>query len=113
MESKNRAVQEAARIMLNEAKHPDVYCRKEIYTIFYIVKRLKIIVNNDKTPYQLIYERPASFKYFRVFVIKCYIKRNEDYLGKFDPRTDEGIFLGYSSTMKVYGCYNNRIQKII
>ena len=99
--------------MLNEAKHPDVYCREAIYTIVYIVNRGKIIVNNDKTPYQLWYERPTSFKYFRVFGIKCYIKRNEDDLGKFDSRTDEGIFLGYSSTKKAYRCYNKRLHKII
>ena len=54
-----------------------------------------------------------SVKYFRVFGSKCYIKRNEDDLGKFDSRTDEGIFLGYSSTKKAYRCYNKRLHQII
>ena len=48
-----------------------------------------------------------------MFGSKCYIKRNEEDLGKFDSRTDEGIFLGYSSTKKAYRCYNQRIHKII
>ena len=43
----------------------------------------------------------------------CIIKRNEYDLGKFDSRTDEGIFLEYSSTKKAYRCYNKRIHKII
>jgi hypothetical protein len=34
-------------------------------------------------------------------------------LGKFDSRTDEGIFLGYSSNSKAYICYNLRLDKIV
>ena len=48
-----------------------------------------------------------------MFGSKFYIKRNEDGLGKFDFRTNEGIFLGYSSTKKVYRCYNKRLHNII
>ena len=40
-------------------------------------------------------------------------KREDDSLGKFDSRTDEGIFLGYFSTKKSYRCYNLRLHKII
>ena len=40
-------------------------------------------------------------------------KRNEDDLGKFDSRTDEGIFLGYSSTKKEYIYYNKRLHNIV
>lgn len=51
-------------------------------------------------------------KYFKVFGNKCYIRRDEDNLGKFDSRVDEGIFLGYSTKSKAYQCYNKRINKI-
>ena len=52
-------------------------------------------------------------KTFQSIGSKCYIKRNEDDISKFDSRTDEGIFLGYSSTKKAYICYNQRLQKMI
>ena len=113
MERRNKTVQEVVRSMLNEAKLLDVYWREEVYAIVYILNRGKLILNNDKTPYHLWYGRLGSVKYFRVFGSKCYIKRNEDDLGKFDFITDEGIFLGYSSTKKAYICYNQRIHKII
>ena len=44
---------------------------------------------------------------------KCYIKREDDNLGKFDSRKYEGIFLGYSSTKKEYKCYNLKTHNII
>jgi len=48
-----------------------------------------------------------------VFGSNYYIKDNEDDLGKFKSRIDEGIFLGYSSTKKAYRCYNKRLHKIV
>jgi hypothetical protein len=34
-------------------------------------------------------------------------------LGKFDSRTDEGIFLGYSPRRKSYRYYKKRLQRIV
>ena len=106
-------VQEASRTMLNEAKLPNSYWREKIYTTVYIQNRGELRVNSDTTPYEIWFGRPTSVKYFRFFGSKCYIKRDDDNLGKFDSRTDEGIFLGYSSTKKAYRCYNLRSHKII
>jgi hypothetical protein len=69
--------------------------------------------NHDKTPYELWFGRPASLKHFLTFGSKCYINNDEDNLGKFDPRSDERIFLGYSSTKKEYRCYNLRKLNIV
>ena len=70
-------------------------------------------MNSNKTPYEIWFGRLASVKYFRAFGSKCYIKRDDDNLGKFDSRTDEGIFIGYSSTKREYICFNIRSHKII
>ena len=42
----------------------------------------------------------------------CYIKRDDD-IGKFDPRSDEGMFLGYSLKTKAYRCFNYRTKTIV
>ena len=41
-------------------------------------------------------------KHFKVFGSKCYIKREDGRMGKFDSRVDKGILVGYSSTRKEY-----------
>jgi hypothetical protein len=69
--------------------------------------------NHDKTSYELWFGRPTSVKHFRTFGSKCYINNDEDNLGKFDPRSHEGILLGYSSNKKAYKCYNLRLPKIV
>ena len=44
--------------------------------------------------------------YFKVFGFKCFILNIKENLGKFDKKTEEGIFLGYSSDKKAYRVYN-------
>ena len=41
-------------------------------------------------------------KYFRVFGSKCYILNDQENLGKFDAKSDEGIFLGYFISSQAY-----------
>ena len=44
-----------------------------------------------------------------IFGCKCYVYNNgKDALGKFDPRSDEAIFLGYSSHSEAYKVFNKR-----
>jgi hypothetical protein len=113
VERKNRTLQEAAKTMLNEAKLPYIYRREEICTTLYILNKSQLRINHDKTPYEFWFGKPASIKHFRFFGRKCYIKRDDDNLGKFDSRLDDGIFLGYSSNKKACKCYNLRLHKIV
>jgi hypothetical protein len=48
-----------------------------------------------------------------VFGRKCYIKRDDENLWKFDARCDEGIFLGYATKRKAYRCFNKILRKIV
>jgi hypothetical protein len=70
-------------------------------------------INSYTTPYELWKGRPANVKHFRVFGSKCYIKKEDKKIGKFDSRVDEGIFVGYSCKRKEYKCYNIRINSIV
>lgn len=68
--------------------------------------------NYGKTPYELWFGYKPTTKYFKIFGRKFYIKRDDD-IGNFDARSNEGIFLGYSTKSKTYWCYNKRLRNIV
>jgi len=48
-----------------------------------------------------------------VFGCKCFVlNNNKDNVGKFDAKSDEGIFLGYSLHNKAFKIYNKRTMII-
>ena len=62
-----------------------------------------------KTPYELFRERKPNISYFHLFGCKCFVLNNgKDNLGKFDVKSDEGIFLDYSLTFKAFRVFNKR-----
>ncbi|GJS53160.1 retrovirus-related pol polyprotein from transposon TNT 1-94 [Tanacetum coccineum] len=65
-----------------------------------------------KTPYELLRGRKPTLDYFRVFGSKCFILNTKDYLTKFDPKSYEGVFLGYSQNSKAYIILNKHTRKI-
>jgi transposase InsO family protein len=75
VERKNQIVQEMARTMLNEAKLSNRFWREAIKTTVCILNRDKIRVNKNKITYELWKGRPETFKYFKFFRSKCYIKK--------------------------------------
>jgi len=63
----------------------------------------------NKTLYELFKGRKSNIMHLRIFGWKCYVHNNgKDALGKFGPRSDEIIFLVYSSHSKAYKVFNKR-----
>src|SRR4051812_43910251 len=54
--------------------------------------------------------KKLSVKYFHVFGSKCYILTYRDQRRKMDSKSDEGIFLGYSTNIGAYRGFNIRTQ---
>ena len=66
-----------------------------------------------RTPYELFRGRKPNLSHLKVFGCKCFILNNgKDSLGKFDSKSDEGIFLGYSQHGHAYRVYNKRTMLI-
>ena len=102
-----------ARTILNDSKLSDIFWVQEVHIVFHILNRGLLKNNNDRTPYGLWKGRPENVKHFRIFGSKCYIKREDNKIGKFDSQVDEGIYIGYSWNNEAYGCYNLRLKKIV
>jgi transposase InsO family protein len=113
VERQNRTVQQMARSMMNEKNIDQTYWVEAIHTTVHILNKSHLRPHSDKTPYELWYGRPASIKHFKVFGSKCYIKNNNENLGKYDDRADEGIFLGYATNSKGYRCFNKILYKLV
>nr|GEV24395.1 retrovirus-related Pol polyprotein from transposon TNT 1-94 [Tanacetum cinerariifolium] len=68
--------------------------------------------DRGKTPYEIFRGRKTSLEYFKVFGSKCFILNTKDYLTKFDPKSYEGVFLGYSQNSKAYVVLNKHTMKV-
>ncbi|GJU15280.1 retrovirus-related pol polyprotein from transposon TNT 1-94 [Tanacetum coccineum] len=112
VERKNRTLQEMSRTMLNEQSLQQNFWCNVVDTSTYILNRILIRAILGKTPYELLRGRKPTLDYFRVFGSKCFILNTKDYLTKFDPKSYEGVFLGYSQNSKAYIILNKHTRKV-
>ena len=113
VERKNRTVHEMDQTMLMDSKLTNIFWTQEVHTTVHIQNKVMLRNNTDKTPYELWKGRPTNVKHFIVFGSKCYIKREDSRMGKFESRVDKEILVGYSSTRKAYKCYNLILNKVV
>jgi hypothetical protein len=98
---------------MNERNIPHTYWVEAIHTTVHILNKAHPMPHSDKTPYELWLGKPYSIKHLKVFGSKCYIKNNDENIGKYDDRDNEGILLGYATNSKGYRCYNKRLHKLV
>nr|GEW18313.1 retrovirus-related Pol polyprotein from transposon TNT 1-94 [Tanacetum cinerariifolium] len=112
VERKNNTLQEMSRTMLNEQSLPQKFWCNTVDTSTYILNRILIRAILGKTPHELQKGRKPTLDYFRVCGSKCFILNTKHYLTKFDPKSYEGIFLGYSQNSKAYIILNKHTRKV-
>jgi transposase InsO family protein len=89
VERKNKEVQEMAQRMIMDSNLIDIFWTQVVHTVVHIQNRVMLRNNTDKTPYKQWKGRPTNVKHFRVFGSKCYIKREDGRMGKFDSCVDK------------------------
>ncbi|KAJ9557809.1 hypothetical protein OSB04_012423 [Centaurea solstitialis] len=113
VERKNRMLVEAARSMMVHSGMPKSFWAEAVATACYTQNRTLIVKRTGKTAYEMIEKRKPDIKHLQIFGCNCYILNDRDDLGKFDPKADESIFIGYSPHSKAYRVYNKRSQTIL
>jgi hypothetical protein len=101
------------RLIMNEKNIGQTYSVEAIHTTIHVLNKSHLRPHSDKTPYELWNGRPTSIKHLKVFGSKCYIKNNNENLGKYDDRDNEGIFLGHATNSKGYRCFNKILHKLV
>ncbi|MGI4630679.1 hypothetical protein ACR2YW_28025, partial [Klebsiella pneumoniae] len=95
-----------ARTMLLDAHLPTCFWAEAVSTACYIQNRAIINKGTGKSPYNMMTGKKPSFKHLHAFGSKCFVlKDNSEYVGKFDAKAFDGIFLGYSLDRIAYKVY--------
>ncbi|GJR56834.1 putative ribonuclease H-like domain-containing protein [Tanacetum coccineum] len=84
-ERKNRTLIESTRNMLADSKLPTTFWAETVNTACYVQNRVLVIKPHNKTHYEL-------------------------FLGKFNGKADEGLFIGYSTNSKSFKVFNSRTR---
>jgi hypothetical protein len=103
-------IQEMARVMIHSKNLAQHFWGEAINTACHIINRVYLWPKTNKTSCEIWQGKKSIVKYFRIFGSKCYILRDRENLGKFDPKSDEGIFLGYTNN-RAYKVFNKE-QKL-
>ncbi|GJS23022.1 ribonuclease H-like domain-containing protein [Tanacetum coccineum] len=74
--------------------------------------RIIIVKPYNKTPYELFRGRTPALSFMRPFGCHVSILNTLDHLGKFDGKSDDGYFVGYSLTSKAFRVYNIRTKRV-
>ncbi|TYK07876.1 gag-pol polyprotein [Cucumis melo var. makuwa] len=113
VERKIRTLQEMAHVMIHAKNLPLCFWAKVVDTACHIHNRVTIRTGTTVTLYDLWKERKPNVKYFHVFGSTCYILADREYRQKWDARSEQGIFLGYSQNSRAYRVFNNRSESVM
>lgn len=113
VERKNITLQESTRVMLHAKNIPYYFWAEATNTTCQIHNWATIRSRTKVTQYELWKGRKPNVKYFHVFGRRCYILTDREQRRKMDPKSDEGIFLGYSTNSRSYRVHNKCIKTMM
>ncbi|GKA14543.1 retrovirus-related pol polyprotein from transposon TNT 1-94, partial [Tanacetum coccineum] len=88
VERRNRTLIKAARTMLFYAKAPLFLWAKAVATACYTQNRSIVRLRHDKTPYEILHDKPPDLLFFHVFGALCYPTNDSENLGKLQLKAD-------------------------
>ena len=99
--------------MIHAKKLPYHFWAEAMNTACYVHNRVTLKKGTPTTLYEVWKGRRPIVKYFHVFGSKCYILADREQRRKMDPKSDEGIFLGYSTNSRAYRVFNSRTNVLM
>lgn len=109
-ERENRALVEAARSMIKD-QNKNLWA-EAINTATYVINRTGKISVDNKSPYELWYNKKVNLQEFQVFGAKVSVHIPKAKRRKFDSKNKMGIFIGYNEDVKGYTIYFKEENKI-
>jgi histone deacetylase 1/2 len=111
VERKHRHVVDMGLTLLSQSNLPLHYWDHAFLTAVHLINRLPTASLNFKIPYTVLFQKEPDYTFFKTFGCACFPLLRPYNTYKFDFRSHECIFLGYSNTHKGYKCLspNGRI----
>ncbi|KAJ9565585.1 hypothetical protein OSB04_001551 [Centaurea solstitialis] len=94
VEHRNRTLVEAVRSMLAQSQLPQYLWAEAVNTACYTQNRI------------------PNIDYFKVFGCPCFVLNETENRGKFGPKSDEMIFVGYSDCSVAYRVFNKKSRVV-
>jgi hypothetical protein len=112
VERKNHTLVEMARMMLDEHRTPRRFWVDAISTACYISNRIFLCSILHLTTFELCFGHKSSISHFRPFGCKCFVLKRGN-LDKFESRSSDAIFLGYSPHGRSYQVFNLKTDTVV
>jgi hypothetical protein len=109
LKERTGVIQEMARVMIHSRNLAQHFWGEAVNTASHIINRVYLRPETNKTPYEIWRGKKPTVKYFKTFGSKCYILRDSRAISK----SDEGIFLGYSTNSRAYRVFNKRTETVM
>nr|GEY03115.1 hypothetical protein [Tanacetum cinerariifolium] len=93
-------------------KLPTIFWVEAVNTACYVQNRVLVVKPYFKTPYEMFRGRTPALGFMRPFGCHVIILNTLDHRGKFDGKSNEGFFVGYSTNSKAFRVYNTRTRKV-
>ncbi|GKE32893.1 retrovirus-related pol polyprotein from transposon TNT 1-94, partial [Tanacetum coccineum] len=111
-ERRNRTLIKAAKTMLADFKLPTIFWTEAVSTACYVQNRVLVVKPHNKTPYEFFRGFKPALSFMRPVGCHVTIVNTLDSLDKFDGKSDEGFFIGYSLSSKAFRVYNTRTMRV-
>ncbi|KAK2454628.1 putative mitochondrial protein [Trifolium repens] len=104
IERKHRHVVDLGLTLLSQANLPIVYWDHAFLTAVHLINRLPTASLDFKIPFSVLFNKNPDLHSFKAFGCACFPLLRPYNSHKFDFRSHECIFIGYSNTHKGYKC---------
>ncbi|MCH93963.1 retrovirus-related pol polyprotein from transposon tnt 1-94, partial [Trifolium medium] len=104
VERKHRHLVETGLTLLSQAQLPMKFWDHAFVTAAFLINRIPTPVLHNKSPYFVLLNKQPDYKSLKIFGCACFPFLRPYHSIKLAYRSQECVFLGYSSTYKGYKC---------